>query len=135
MHTVIILNKHSSDLLKDFKFLFKPFVDKGIISFCDWNESGTDIPSSVPDLYNLIKGRQEWRALVLNTDSMFDHGHPYIADDKNPFDFPYETEDDVIPHESNVPMIRLTHMIYGYPAAAVKNFEKGYEYSTKIPEH
>ena len=25
MHTVIILNKHSSDLLKDFCFLYKPF--------------------------------------------------------------------------------------------------------------
>lgn len=26
MHTVIILNKQSSDLLKDFRFLYKPFA-------------------------------------------------------------------------------------------------------------
>ena len=26
MHTVIILSRHSSDLLKDFRFLFKPFM-------------------------------------------------------------------------------------------------------------
>lgn len=128
MHTVIILNKHSSDLLKDFKFLFKPFVDKGIISFCDWNESGTDIHSSVPDLYNLIKGKQEWRALVLGTDSMCEQPPKYVADEKNPFDFPYESNEDGIPKESNVPVIRLAHMICGYPMSTVKNFEKGYEY-------
>lgn len=51
MHTVIILNKQSSDLLKDFRFLYKPFVDEGTISFCDWNEAGTDLKSAVPDIY------------------------------------------------------------------------------------
>ena len=43
MHTVIILSKHSSDLLREYRYLFQPFVDKGAISFCDWNESGTDL--------------------------------------------------------------------------------------------
>ena len=128
MHTVIILSKHSSDLLKDFKFLFKPFLDKGIISFCDWNESGTDILSSVPDLYNLIKGKQEWRALVLGTDSMREQPLSYVADEKNPFDFPTECNEGGIPKESNVPVIRLAHMICGYPMSMVKNFEKGFEY-------
>ena len=51
MHTVIILSKHSSDLLRDYRYLFQPFVDKGTISFCDWNESGTDVHTSLPDLY------------------------------------------------------------------------------------
>ena len=32
MHTVIILNKQSSDLLKDFRFLYKPFVDERLVS-------------------------------------------------------------------------------------------------------
>ncbi len=42
MHTVIILNKQSSDLLERlYGFLYKPFVDEGTISFCDWNEAGT----------------------------------------------------------------------------------------------
>ena len=57
MHTVIILSKHSSNLLKDYRFLFKPFVDNETISFCDWNESGTDLTASVPDLYKLIRGK------------------------------------------------------------------------------
>ena len=55
MHTVIILNKQSSDLLKDFRFLYKPFVDEGTISFCDWNEAGTDLKSAVPDYTNVSR--------------------------------------------------------------------------------
>lgn len=61
MHTVIILNKQSSDLLKDFRFLYKPFVDEGTISFCDWNEAGTDLKSAVPDIYKCIKGKPDWQ--------------------------------------------------------------------------
>ena len=43
MHTVIILSKHSSNLLREYRYLFQPFVDNGAISFCDWNESGTGL--------------------------------------------------------------------------------------------
>ncbi len=135
MHTVIILNQHSSDLLQDFKFLFKPFLDKGLISFCDWNESGTDIQTSVPDLYNLIKGKHEWRALVLGTDSMREQPPKFIPDEKNPFDFVSECSEEGIPKKSNVPVIRMAHMLCGYPMATVKQFEKGFEYfDTEINE-
>lgn len=79
MHTVIILNKQSSDLLKDFRFLYKPFVDEGTISFCDWNEAGTDLKSAVPDIYKCIKGKPDWRAIVLNTDSMAVHTSGPVA--------------------------------------------------------
>ena len=127
MHTVIILNKHTSDLLKDFRFLFKPFVDEGTISFCDWNESGTDVYTSVPDLYKLIKGKTNWRAVILMTDSMNEKAK-YIADEKNPFDYPPEVLDGELPMESKIPLIRLTHILGGYPASNVKNFEKGFEY-------
>ena len=82
MHTVIILNKQSSDLLKDFRFLYKPFVDEGTISFCDWNEAGTDLKSAVPDIYKCIKGKPDWRAIVLNTDSMAVHTSGPVADEK-----------------------------------------------------
>ena len=49
MHTVIILSRHASELLQDYRFLFKPFVDNGTVSFCDWNESGTDLKTAVPE--------------------------------------------------------------------------------------
>lgn len=128
MFTVIIQSKRSSDLMKDHKFLFKPFVDDGLIAFCDWNESGTDVHSSVPDLYNIVKGKKEWRALILNTDSIYDYKGVFCPSKKNPFDYSQiDTED--MPHESPIPIIRLAHIIGGYSAAQKKEFEKGFEYT------
>ena len=129
MHTVIILSRHSSDLLKDFRFLFKPFMDDDTISFCDWNESGTDIDSAVPDLYKLIKGKSDWRAVIVDTEPAFGRKHGPVPDRKNPFDYPSERPDFEKPGVSSVPVIRLTHMLCGYPSSPVRNFENGYEYT------
>lgn len=127
MFTVIIQSKRSSDLMRDHKFLFKPFIDNGSVTFCDWNESGTDVRSSVPDLYNIVKGKKEWRALILNTDSVYDYKGALCPDINNPFDYSrVDTEE--LPHESPIPLIRLTHIIGGYQASPVKEFEKGFEY-------
>lgn len=114
--------------MKEHKFLFKPFVDEGSIAFCDWNESGTDVRSSVPDLYNVVKGKKEWRALIINTDSVYDYKGVFCPNVNNPFDFSNVDTDDK-PHESPVPIIRLAHIIGGYAAAATKEFEKGFEYT------
>lgn len=127
MYTVIILNKRSSDLLGEHKFLFKPFVDEGLLGFCDWNEAGTDIRSSVPDLYNLVRGKKDWRAIIVTTDSVYDYKDSPVPHKNNPFDFS-ETDTDPMPHESPIPLIHLTHMIGGYNASMVKEFEKGFEY-------
>ena len=130
MHTVIILSKHSSDLLKDYRFLFKPFIGSGKICFCDWNESGTDLVSSVPDLYKTIRGCLKWRAVVVDTEPAFGRRGGPVPDEKNPFDYPGEVQDaSKPPRPSSVPIIRLTHMLCGYPAASVRNFEDGYEYA------
>ena len=89
MFTVIIQSKRSSDLMKDYKFLFKPFVDEGSVAFCDWNESGTDVRSSVPDLYNIVRGKKEWRALIINTDSVYDYKalKTFGDDEQQAFDY------------------------------------------------
>lgn len=113
--------------MKEYKFLFKPFVDEGSIAFCDWNESGTDVRSSVPDLYNIVRGKKEWRALILNTDSIYDYKGSFRPNKNNPYDYSNSDTDDM-PHESPVPIIRLTHVIGGYSAAPTKEFEKGFEY-------
>jgi len=127
LFTVIIQNKRASDLMRDHKFLFKPFVDEGSLAFCDWNESGTDVRSSVPDLYNVVKGKKEWRAIIINTDSVYDYKGSYCPLRNNPFDFSHlDTEE--LPHESPIPLIRLTHIIGGYSAALKKEFEKAFEY-------
>ena len=114
--------------MKDHKFLFKPFVDEGSVAFCDWNESGTDVRSSVPDLYNIVRGKKEWRALILNTDSIYDYKGVFCPNRNNPFDYSHSGMEDM-PHESPIPLIRLTHIIGGYSATPTKEFEKGFEYT------
>lgn len=128
MFTVIFLNKRSSDLLQNYKFLFKPFLDDGLIAFCGWNEAGTDIRSSVPDLYNIVKGKKDWRAVILNTDSVYDFKESFAPKKNNPFDYT-NVDAEKLPHESPVPIIRLTHIIGGYSALPVKEFDKGFEYT------
>ncbi len=122
MHTVMILSEHYANLLKEYQFLFKPFINNGTISFCEWNESGTDLKSAVPDLYKLIKGKLEWRAIILGTgiDSN-------LKDPNNPFDFVKDDESQ-FPKESQIPIVRLSHMLGGYPDTNTKHFEEGYEY-------
>ena len=132
MHTVIILSRHASDLIKDYRFLFKPFVDNGLISFCDWNESGTEIKEAVPDLYSLIKGKTEWRTVIVDTEPAFGRKTGAVPDAKNPFDYSEMRENDGVPRESKVPVIRLTHMLCGYPSLPVTDFEEGYEYTDRI---
>ncbi len=127
MHTVIILNEHSSRLLKDFRFLFRPFIDEGEISFCDWNTSGTDLNEAVPNLYKVIKGKPEWRAIILNTEHESEDAKCY-GSFENPFDFSENFAPGEIPAESPVPLIRLTHMLSGYPRHVVSGFEEAFEY-------
>lgn len=127
MFTVIIISKRASDLLREYRFLYKPFLDEGLIAFCDWNESGTDVTSSVPDLYNIVKGQKQWRALILNTDSVYDYRGVAHPGKQNPFDYS-EADPETLPHESIIPIIRLTHIIGGYSTTPVKNFEKGFEF-------
>lgn len=127
MFTVIIQSKRSSDLMREHRFLFKPFIDDGTLAFCDWNESGTDVKSSVPDLYNIIKGKKEWRALIVNTDSVYDYKGMLCPDINNPFDYScLDTE--TLPHESPFPLVRLSHIIGGYSSTPKKEFEKAFEY-------
>ena len=132
MHTVIILSKNSSELLKDYRFLFRPFIEKGVVSFCDWNESGTEIKEAVPDLYSVIKGKTEWRTVIVDTEPAFGRKTGAVPDAKNPFDYPETQENDGVPRESKVPVIRLTHMLCGYPSLPVTDFEEGYEYTDRI---
>ncbi|MBQ4560860.1 MAG: hypothetical protein IJA55_00840 [Clostridia bacterium] len=127
MFTVIMQSKRCSDLMRDYKFLFKPFLDEGLIAFCDWNESGTDVQSSVPDLYNLVKGKNDWRAIIINTDSVYDYKGVFAPDKTNPFDYS-SVDQNELPHESPVPIVRLTHIIGGYSTFCKKDFEKAFEY-------
>ncbi len=128
MHTVIILNQRAMELIKEHRTLFTPFVEDGSISLCSWNESGTDLKSAVPDLPQKIRGKSEWRALVIHHPLYPESEEELPFHRKNPFDFKvnYGREEEI--EESKIPLIRLTHMLCGYPELGVKNFVKAYTY-------
>jgi len=125
VYTIVIINEQSSALLKDYKILFEPFVDSGQMSFCGWNESGIDINSSIPDLYKLIKGKTRWRVIIaLTPHEMKANDYSYKHDVKNPFDFLCNISRDFYIEESSVPLVRLTHMLAGFPDLGIKEMEE-----------
>lgn len=97
------------------------------MDFCDWNEGGTDVNSTVPDLYKRIRGKKVWRAIIINTDSLYNYRSSAVPSRDNPFDFS-ETDSETYPHESPIPLIRLAHLLGGYPSAPPTSFEKAYEF-------
>lgn len=127
LYTLIIVNKRTSEVLKNHRFLFDYFVDSGEIEFCDWNEGGTDVNSTVPDLYKRIRGKKVWRAIILNTDSLYNYKSSPVPDRQNPFDYS-AVDDESFPHESPIPLIRLTHLLGGYVASPPTEFEKAFEF-------
>ncbi|MBO4350996.1 MAG: hypothetical protein J6A01_08635 [Proteobacteria bacterium] len=72
MFTVVFSSVHSSQWRKDYDFLFQPLRETGELCFCDWydDEDKKTIEEAVPGLYGIIKGKKEWRAIILNLDSL-----------------------------------------------------------------
>jgi hypothetical protein len=111
---------------------FNPFISKGDISFCNWFESGKDLMTSSPDIYTLLRGRENWRAVILyippeqeDLKTMEDDAH------SNPFDFSRTTSIGERIKESEIPLVRFTHMLVGFPPLGVKGFEEQYTYHDK----
>ncbi len=125
MFTVIFLNERTSEQIRDYQFLFHPLLEQGTIAFCNWNPGGTDLSSSIPELYPIIRGKKCWRAVILNTDSLYETST--TLNTQNPFDFSAQ-DAEILPHESPIPLIRLTHILGGYPIQSTHDFAPGYEY-------
>lgn len=121
MHTVIIANEKMTQLFRDYKNLFVPFLKDGEISFCDWNEEGPDLETALPDLAKATEGDHNWRAIVLNDPGHFmDSDGNEIFDEYNPYDYACNYKYEVPPVEdSSIPLIRLTHLLAGYPDLGV----------------
>ncbi len=143
MFTVIFVNHRAEQQRKNYQFLFQPFIDAGEMCFCPWLPEETSIEKAVPDLYRLLKGKKEWRAIVLQMDSVYENRvrkdvreeeeegrgrtEKYRASDINPFDYS-DVDNEKMPHDSEIPLIRLTHMLAGYEFSPIKKFETIYDY-------
>ncbi len=144
MFTVIFVNSRTEQQRRNYQFLFQPFIDKGEMCFCPWFTEENSIETAAPDLYRILKDKKEWRAVILNMDSSYDYGkndklaqafgsHEEADDttlkakENNPFDYS-DIDSNTEPHESTVPLIRLTHMLAGYNYSRIKGFRAELEY-------
>ncbi|MCU6763777.1 Uncharacterised protein [uncultured Roseburia sp.] len=121
MHTVIIANEKMTQLFRDYKNLYIPFLEDGEISFCDWNEEGPDLDTALPDLSKAVDGDHNWRAIILHDPGHFeDADGNEIFDEYNPYDYACNYGREVpLVEDSPIPLIRLTHHLAGYPDLGV----------------
>lgn len=115
MYTVIIQSPETAQLGRDYRrLLFEDFIDRGELDFCTWIKTGDSVDTALPALYDLVAGKREWRAIIVQSERDRLTG-PESAPN-NPFDFlenrhqsPYEVS------ESPIPLIRLTQLLGGVP--------------------
>lgn len=124
--TVIVLDRGSSSLLSVYGLLFEDFIESGQLAICRWNEEGRDLASALPDLPGLIKGKTAWRAVVV-VDHAVSSGELETTED-NPFDYLCNRQEAIQLEENAVPLVRLTHMLAGFPELGVKRFEACFRY-------
>lgn len=118
-YSVIIQNKKTMEVFSKFQPLFMEALNNNRIGVCKWNESGTTLDTAVPELGELTNDKDEWRAIIVR----FEDDRPMSAfesDARNPFDFAVNKKMDDDAFESEVPLIRLTHMLGGIPAPEMR---------------
>lgn len=77
--TIIFAEEKVIQSVKEYSLFFKPFTDVDNFTFCRWNTDGETLDEIVPDFYEKIGNKQEWRAIVIIPDKE--------KESRNPFDF------------------------------------------------
>ena len=118
-YSVIIQNKKTMEAFAKYQPLFMEVLDNDRISVCKWNESGTTIDTAVPELRELTNDKEEWKAVIVRfcDESAMEE---FEYSERNPFDFNVNKVMDDNVGESDIPLIRLTHMLGGIPAPDTK---------------
>lgn len=134
MFTVVFLDGNAINLMAEYKTFFLPFIDNGEIAFCNWNPSGMDVKSAIPEIYPLIRGKKNWRAIILDTTTATSQEPIFSTDAINPFDYAVNahTDDRHLPKVNEVPIVRLCHILAGFPSNRGATFEKAYAYLDNI---
>lgn len=114
MYSVIIQNKRTMESFGQFHPLFSETLEKGEVGICQWMEAGTTVEDALPELINLVEGKESWRAVIVRVQDEEDMAvHP--AARMNPYDFYENADGDGKIRENPVPLVRLTHMLGGIP--------------------
>lgn len=133
MFTVILVSNRTFHRFEQWKVLFEPFEEEGLLKVCGWNRGGADenLSEIVPELSESIHGKSEWRAIVVDT--VFDDVENDLERNVggNPFDFldnlAQRTNTGRTPEQLNLepslhPVIHLAHLLLGYPDITPKDF-------------
>lgn len=121
MYTVLIQSKGTAEEFQQFYPLISNSIEAGRLGICQWIESGTTIETALPDLYDLIDHKSIWRALIVCV-APEDDKKEYPTNPFNPYDFLVNRDRTGLTVEggkltdSEVPLIRLTHLLGGIPA-------------------
>ena len=136
MFTVIVLSRAAKARYLLWREVFQPYLDHEQIAICDWNpdHGAQTINEAVPGLSEVIKGKKEWRLLAVGTATEGLRGSNF-TDPENPFDYigNWEIRDDAPPpslslEESSYPLVRLSHLLLGYPEMGTNAFVRDLNY-------
>lgn len=130
MYTVLIQSQKTLNDFGNFRPLMADSMKNGVVVECRWEENGRTLDTAVPDLFRLVQDKKEWRAVILCTQPV-DEDAKHPASKFNPFDYlenaVTSTGDEIqtAPKmkmrdgeivDSEIPLIRLTHLLCGIPA-------------------
>ena len=65
MYSVIIQNKRTMESFGQFHPLFSETLEKGEVGICQWMEAGITVEDALPELINLVEGKESWRAVIV----------------------------------------------------------------------
>lgn len=117
MFTVLILNQKTTESFNEYYPLFLDAIRNEEIGVCRWYEAGGDIESILPDLHALTDDKKAWRAVIVRTEEDM---NLYETSNKNPYDYLVNSEKTTDVIESDIPLVRLTHYLGGYPSPEVE---------------
>ena len=122
MYSVLIQSKKTLDSFEQFTPIFTDAVSQSKIGICQWMEAGKTVETALPELINLVAGKEEWRAVIVRLEDDAPMAAFPAAPD-NPYDFLINAQPADGVQESPVPLVRLTQMLGGVPAPQVR-FER-----------
>ena len=128
MFTVILLSASAKKIFNGSRDYFKPFEENGMVAFCDWVQSDDSVRDRraetlyrvLPNLPDVIRGKDQWRAVVV--DHVRGHAEEQGRDKQNPFDFLDNESTDLALEPSPHSLVRLAHVLLGYPHLPAKDF-------------
>lgn len=114
MYSVIIQTKETMEEFSTYRPLFMEALNNNTVGFCTWNDQEVQIDDALPGIRELTDDKKEWHAIIVRLRNEKQSVSSSISA-QNPYDyFRYDNIENEL-EESQIPLIRLTHMLGGIP--------------------